>query len=120
MRRGDDVAELSLSSLHRNNSPVVMDVGPVMHLDDLIAWKVAAIVDRREVRDYVDTAAFLAEHGPEQLLAMARGVDPGLEDEDIVMVGQLLDRMPGRAFARYGLAEADLVELRRRFAAWPR
>lgn len=120
VRRGGALAELSLSSLHRNNSPVIMDIGPVMHLDDLIAWKIAAIVNRREVRDYIDTAAFLSEHAPEQLLAMARRVDPGLEDEDVVMVGQLLDRMPDRAFRRYGLVGTDLAELRRRFAAWPR
>lgn len=51
---------------------------------------------------------------------MGRRVDPGLEDEDIVMVGLLLDRMPSRAFERYGLAATDLVELRQRFAVWPR
>jgi len=41
--RGQDIARLSLSCLPRAREPVIMDIGPVMHLDDLIAWKVAAI-----------------------------------------------------------------------------
>lgn len=36
------------------------------------------------MRDYVDTAAFLAERSPEQLLTMARRVDPGIEDEEVI------------------------------------
>jgi hypothetical protein len=40
--RGERVARLSLSCLPRAHSLVIMELGPVMHLDDLIAWKVAA------------------------------------------------------------------------------
>lgn len=39
---GNHTVRLSLSRLDRRHSPVVMDVGPTMHLDDLIATKVAA------------------------------------------------------------------------------
>jgi hypothetical protein len=96
------VARLSLSCLPRARQPVIMDVGPVMHLDDLIAWKVVAIINRREVRDYVDTAALLERHGAADLIRMARRVDRGLDDEDIRMVGRILDRMPDWALAEYG------------------
>jgi hypothetical protein len=94
---------------------VIMEIGPVMHIDDLIAWKVAAIINRREVRDYIDTAAFLAEHSATDLIAMARRVDPGLDSEDVVMVGRMLDRMPDAALAEYAVTSTEAVaELRRR------
>lgn len=118
--RGDRVARLSLSCLPRAHSPVVMGLGPVMHVDDLIAWKAAAIINRREVRDYVDVAAFLEHFDKDQLIAMARRVDPGLEEEDIVMVGRILDRMPDSALAEYGVTTVGATLLRRRFDDWPR
>ena len=38
---------LTLCRLERHRAPVVMDVGPVMHLDDQVETKVAALVNRR-------------------------------------------------------------------------
>ena len=40
-------------------APVVMDLGPVMDVRDLIANKTAALVNRREMRDYIDVSAAL-------------------------------------------------------------
>jgi hypothetical protein len=117
---GERTAQLSLATQPRAHAPIVMALGPVIHLDDLIAGKVSAIVNRREIRDYIDTAAFLADHDVTDLLAAARRVDPGMEDEDIVMVGRVLDDMPDRSFARYGLEPAAVAQLRQRFTAWPR
>lgn len=114
------IARLSLATQPRAHAPIVMAIGPVIHLDDLIAGKVSAIVNRREIRDYIDTAAFLGERSVEELLAAARRVDPGMEDEDVVMVGRVLDEMPDASFARYGLTSQTVAQLRHRFAAWPR
>jgi hypothetical protein len=111
---------LSLGQLYRSRSPVILDVGPVLHLDDLRAWKVAALVARAEPRDFVDVGVFLRECSPEELLALARGVDPGIEAEDIVAVAARLNRMPDRELADYGLDAAAIAELRHRFMAWPR
>jgi hypothetical protein len=111
---------LSLGHLHRARRPVILDIGPVLHIDDLRAWKVAALVARAEPRDLVDVGAFLAERTPHELLAMARQVDPGIEDEDVAAAGRRLDEMPDGVLARYGLDEAAVAELRRRFADWPR
>jgi hypothetical protein len=107
---------LSLGHLYRAHSPVVLDVGPVLHLDDLRAWKVA----RSEPRDIVDVAAFLAERTVAELLDLARSVDPGMESDDVAAVGRRVDETPDRLLTRYGLDEAEVAELRRRFAAWPR
>ncbi|MEV0900694.1 nucleotidyl transferase AbiEii/AbiGii toxin family protein [Actinoplanes sp. NPDC049802] len=111
---------LSLGHLSRTREPVLLDIGPVMAVDDLIAWKVAALVNRAEVRDFVDVAAFLDGRSPGMLLKLARTVDPGLFDEDVAAAGRRLDRTPDRAFAAYGLAPVEVTRLRTRFSGWPR
>ena len=62
----------------------------------------------------------LDRYAPVDLLAMARRVDPGLEDEDAPMVGRRLDRLPDEAFFPYRLDSRDVAALRQRFAVWPR
>ena len=65
--------------------------------------------------------AFLERHDTNTLIAMARRVDPGLDDEDVLMVGRVLDRMPDGALAEYGIASPETVKrLTERFADWPR
>lgn len=67
---------LSLARLDRQQSPVVMDLGPVMDVRDLVANKIAALVNRREVRDFIDVAAALDHYDVTELLVLARQVDP--------------------------------------------
>ncbi|SCL72971.1 Nucleotidyl transferase AbiEii toxin, Type IV TA system [Micromonospora citrea] len=111
---------LSLARLDRHRSPVVMDLGPVMDVRDLMANKTAALVNRREVRDYIDVAAALAQHDVAELLELARQLDPALDEADVRAAGRYLDRLPDRRFARYGLDAAAVARLRARLAAWPR
>jgi hypothetical protein len=111
---------LSLGHLARTRKPVLLEIGPVMAVEDLIAWKVAALVNRAEVRDFIDVAAFLATHDSGELLKLASAVDPALFGEDIAAAGRRLDQTPGRAFAPYGLDADDVARLRQRFSAWPR
>ena len=112
---------LSLARLDRHRSPVVMmDLGPVMDVRDLIANKTAALVNRREVRDYIDVAAALEHRDVAELLDLARQIDPALDDGDIRAAGRYLDRIPDRRFARYGLGPADIAQVRRQLSAWPR
>jgi len=117
---GERTVRLSLSRLDRRESPVMMDVGPVMHLDDLIATKVAALVNRREVRDYIDVAAAMERYTVPQLLELARLQDPALEDDDVLAAGRYLDRLDDGRFTFYGLDAARIALLRERLEAWPR
>ncbi|MEV6931088.1 nucleotidyl transferase AbiEii/AbiGii toxin family protein [Dactylosporangium sp. NPDC051485] len=119
---GDGVrtVRLTLSRLDRRHSPVMMDVGPVMHLEDLIATKVAALVNRREVRDYIDVAAALDRYSVGELLELARRQDPALEHEDVVAAGRYLDRLDDGRFAFYGLDAGRIAALRERLRDWPR
>jgi hypothetical protein len=97
-----------------------MDLGPVMDVRDLIANKTAALVNRREVRDYIDVAAALDRYDVAELLALARQADPALDLEDVRAAGRYLDGVPDRRFTRYGLDAEQVAEVRRRMAAWPR
>ncbi|MET0956524.1 MAG: nucleotidyl transferase AbiEii/AbiGii toxin family protein [Cryobacterium sp.] len=117
---GDRALRLTLCRLDRRRTPVVMDVGPVMHLDDLVATKVAALVGRREVRDYIDVAAALDRYPLERVLALARLADPGIEADEIADAGRYLDRLDDARFAVYGLGAEQVARLRERLAAWPR
>ncbi|WP_426514412.1 nucleotidyl transferase AbiEii/AbiGii toxin family protein [Dactylosporangium sp. McL0621] len=117
---GARTVRLTLSRLDRRHSPVMMDVGPVMHLDDLIATKVAALVNRREVRDYIDVAAAMERYSVGELLELARRQDPALEFDDVVAAGRYLDRLDDGRFAFYGLDESRIAALRLRLRDWPR
>ncbi|GHJ16769.1 nucleotidyl transferase AbiEii/AbiGii toxin family protein [Micromonospora sp. AKA38] len=118
--RGGRQIRLSLARLDRHRSPVVMDFGPVMDVRDLLANKTAALVNRREVRDYIDVAAALDRYPVAELLELARQVDPALEDVDVRAAGRYLDGLADRRFSRYGLDAARIAEVRRRMSVWPR
>ena len=111
---------LQIAHFDRNRNPVYMDVGPVLNPLDAIASKVRAFVTRAEERDAIDVAAALETYTVGQLIALARQLEPGLEDEDFTDAGRRLDRLSDKVFARYGLGRRDVAQLRKRFAAWPR
>jgi hypothetical protein len=111
---------LQITHFDRNRAPVSMDVGPVLNLFDAIASKVRAFVTRAEERDVIDVAAALEHYTVDQLIALARQLEPGLEDEDFADAGRRLDRLSDTVFRRYGLGPEDVARLRERFAAWPR
>jgi hypothetical protein len=112
---------LQMSYFDRGHQPVIMDIGPVLDLDDVVGGKVCALASRAVERDYVDTAAALARgYSVEQLIGLARALDPGLTAEDFADAGSRLDHLDDEAFARYRLSPQDVAQIRERFAAWPR
>jgi hypothetical protein len=63
---------------------VTLDIGPVLHPDDLAADKVLALWGRARPRDYFDVAALLERYGPERLLALALAKDSGFTVETLL------------------------------------
>ena len=118
--RDGQALRLTLCRLDRQRAPVVMDLGPVMHLDDLVATKVAALVNRREVRDYIDVAAALEIYPLRHILDLARRADPAIDPEDVADAGRYLDRLDDARFAVYGLSPEQVRAVRERLADWPR
>ena len=111
---------LQMAYFNRVHGPVTMDVGPVLDIEDLAALKTAALVSRVEPRDYLDAAATLDRYTVNELITLARRLDPGLEDRDFADAGRQLDRMPDRVFRRYVHNPDEITRMRARFADWPR
>lgn len=111
---------LQMAYFDRARSPVIMDVGPVLDLEDVVGGKVCALASRAEPRDYVDTVAALRRYSIEQVIGFARRLDPGLTDRDFADAGKRLDQWGDGVFRPYGLGPRDVGRLRKRFAAWPR
>jgi hypothetical protein len=117
---GGEQTMLQMAYFDRSRPPVVMDVGPVLALEDVAGGKVCALASRVEVRDYADTARMLDRYSPAQLIGFARRLDPGLTAQDFADAGRQLDRIADQEFSRYGLSHHDVAALRAKFAAWPR
>jgi Nucleotidyl transferase AbiEii toxin, Type IV TA system len=117
---GGEQMMLQMAYFDRARRPVVMEIGPVLDLEDVLGGKACALASRVEPRDYVDTAAALDRYTREQIIGFARRLDPGLTDRDFAEAAERLDQWGDGVFASFGLGPDDVAELRKRFAAWPR
>ncbi|MDQ2877402.1 MAG: nucleotidyl transferase AbiEii/AbiGii toxin family protein [Actinomycetota bacterium] len=111
---------LQMAYFGRDRTPVIMDVGPVLDLEDVVGSKACALAGRGEPRDFADTTAALERYTAEQLISFARRLDPGLTDEDFADAGGRLDQMSDRLFALDGVSPQGIALIRERMAAWPR
>jgi len=111
---------LQMAYFDRARRPVIMDVGPVLDLEDVVGGKACALASRVEPRDYVDTAAAMGRYSMEQMIGFARRLDPGLTDRDFADAVKRLDQWGDGVFAPFGLSSQDIAVLRERFADWPR
>jgi Nucleotidyl transferase AbiEii toxin, Type IV TA system len=116
---GEQMA-LQMAYFERAGQPVLMEVGPVLALEDVAGGKVCALASRAYERDFLDTAALLERYTPEEMIGFARRLDPGLKSQDFAEAAQRLDRLPDEAFAPFGLSRKDAAALREQFASWPR
>ena len=117
---GGEQMMLQMAYFDRARRPVVMEIGPVLDLEDVVGGKACALASRVEPRDYVDTAAALERYTAEQIIGFARRLDPGLTDRDFAEAAERLDQWGDGVFASFGLGPDEIAELRARFAAWPR
>jgi len=117
---GGEQMMLQMAYFDRARRPVVMEIGPVLDLEDVVGGKACALASRVEPRDYVDTAAALERYTVEQIVSFARRLDPGLTDRDFAEAAERLDQWGDGVFASFGLGPDAIAELRARFAAWPR
>ena len=102
----------------RLHEPVRLDVGPVLHRDDLAADKVLAMWGRGEPRDYLDVAALLAIYGETELLALAASKDSGLTAEMFVPSLNAVRRLADRDWADAGIDPERARRVRETILAW--
>ena len=117
---GGEQMMLQMAYFDRACRPVVMEIGPVLDLEDVVGGKACALASRVEPRDYVDTAAALERYTMEQSIGFARRLDPGLTARDFADAVLRLDQWGDGVFASFGLGPEDVAELRARFGAGPR
>lgn len=117
---GEQTMLLDLARDWRLQEPIRLDIGPVLHIDDAVGSKVAAMVGRGLPRDFIDVAAALHRYNREQLMSLTFVRDPGLRVVDFTDAARALDDIPAEAFAPYGLDETAVSGLRAQFADWPR
>jgi Nucleotidyl transferase AbiEii toxin, Type IV TA system len=117
---GGEQVQLQMSYFARRRRPVVMEIGPVLDLDDVAAGKAHALACRAAIRDYIDAAALLDHYPATRLIALAQRMDPGLGDGDFADAGRRLDVTPDSVFARYGLSPEQIAWVREQFEGWPR
>ena len=117
---GGEQMMLQMAYFDRARRPVVMEIGPVLDLEDVVGGKACALASRVEPRDYVDIAAALERYTVEQITGFARRLDPGLTDRDFAEAAERLDQWGDGVFASFGLDPAEIAGLRERFVAWPR
>jgi len=111
---------LQMAYFDRSRAPVVMEIGPVLALEDVVGGKVCALASRVEPRDYADVARMLDRYRPAELIGCAGRLDSGLTAQDFADAGMQLDRIADEEFFRYGLSQQDIATLRGKFAVWPR
>ncbi|HCT77577.1 MAG TPA: hypothetical protein DGG94_16030 [Micromonosporaceae bacterium] len=119
VRRGAEQVRLTLARFDRTKQPVTLDIGAVLHIDDVIGSKVAAMATRAEPRDFVDVAAAMSHYDRVDLLALAMRSDPALTNDEIAEAMRTLDRIPDPIFGQW-IAVESVGELRTAFADWPR
>ena len=119
-RDGQSV-RLQLVRFERRHSPVQMDIGPVLNLDDLLGSKVAALATRAEIRDFLDVAEALRRYPREHLITLAHDADPDLTDAEIADAMRYLDELDDRMFVKIrGLTPNQIRKVRAAFSDWPR
>jgi hypothetical protein len=100
--------------------PPQEDIGPVLHPDDALANKVAALFGRARPRDFIDVDAAVTSgrYDHERLLRLAEQADGGFDRRVFAAALEQADVLPDSAFAEYGVVGPDLTDLRHRFASW--
>lgn len=114
---------LQLAIRDRKKPPVSLEIGLVLHVDDVIAGKVLAALTRVEARDLVDVWSIMradpARYTPEYLVRLGRTIEPGYGPHEFAALGYKVDEdVEDDELHEFGLSGSDIADLRARFRAW--
>ena len=95
------------------NSPAIIDIGPILSLKDSVASKLLAVYSRGYTRDYLDAYSIITSHRftHQQLITLCQRRDPTL---DLPTFAAALTRhrtLPTTEFTKYGLQPRELPAL---------
>ena len=102
----------------RLHDPVHLDVGPVLHRDDLAADKTLAMWGRGEPRDFVDVIALLNEYSEDALIRLAGEKDRGFTAESFAVSLRLVERIIPRRWEVAGVSPQQAAAIRATLLDW--
>src|SRR4029453_12344590 len=102
--------KMELAADWRAHPPVTLSVGPVLHPDDAVGNKMAALYGRALARDFLDIDAVLASgrYTRDQLLLLTEAADPGFDRATFADVLGALDQISDAAFVPYAVDTASI------------
>jgi hypothetical protein len=102
----------------RLHDRVTLDLGPVLHPDDLAADKMLALWGRARPRDFFDVAALIDGYGYERLLELSEAKDSGFTRETFIDALRAISRLGDDDWAEDGINNDDAQRLRTTFDSW--
>lgn len=99
---------------------VILNIGPVLHPDDLAADKLLALWGRARPRDFYDVHALLGRYDAERLLELAKAKDAGFTVAPLLDALNAINRLTEHDWAEDGIDTSAIPDLRRTFADWHR
>jgi hypothetical protein len=95
------------------NSPAIIDIGPILSLKDSVASKLLAVYGRGYARDYLDAYSIITSRRftHQELIRLCQRRDPNL---DLPMFAAAIARhrtLPTTEFTKYGLPSRELPAL---------
>jgi Nucleotidyl transferase AbiEii toxin, Type IV TA system len=97
-----------------------MDIGPVLHPDDVMAGKMDALYNRAAARDFldVDTAITSGRYTLDQLCDLAHQADAGFDRRLFAAMLARIDRLDDEDFTGYDVDADYIAALRGRVNGW--
>jgi len=99
---------------------VRLDIGPVLHPDDLAADKMLALWGRAEIRDYADVAALLDRYEPVALLQLAAAKDMGFTPARFADALDAIRRFDPEDWTAAGIDPDGAIRIQNLAAHWSR
>jgi predicted nucleotidyltransferase component of viral defense system len=96
----------------------MLDVGPVLHPDDLVADKVLALWGRARPRDFYDVHALMRHYTRDALLHLATAKDTGFTIETFLDTLNAIKRLTDADWAEDGISVDAVPQLTSLFAEW--
>ncbi|MEU7882835.1 nucleotidyl transferase AbiEii/AbiGii toxin family protein [Microbispora bryophytorum] len=114
--------KVDLGVFWQAHSPVLMEIGPVLHPDDAVAGKMDALFNRWAPRDFLDIDAILnsGKYTRVDLLSIATEHNPGFDRRVFAESLSYLRDIHDRDFTAYGANSSSISAMRERFADWER
>ena len=114
--------KVDLGVFWQTRSPVMLEIGPVLHPDDAVAGKMDALFNRWAPQDFLDIEAILCSgrYTRDQLLAVAEEHNPGFDRSMFAEALSYLERVPDRDFLAYGVTSERVEAMRKHLNEWRR